>query len=264
MKMVKYNLKIKNLVTVLEAWEGDSGRENRIPTNSSYHTDQVTCPANPLSGNWGRHTDTRGPEHTTRAHSSDHTAPQVRDCRTKDRGRRSDDDGHGEATTGGRGRGRVGGLGGAGVRGPRGAEVAGAADGAGAGGERAPGRHVQRHRHEAQPHHGDHPLAQRLRGPPRLLLPHVVDQTARQGRRRQRPAVHAPGEHRRADLRRRVLRHRVQRYAAGRILCGFSTCSYYPEYVRTSLIHPLYILDRRIRKLHVRDEREDQRAVGGD
>ena len=110
-----------------------------------------------------------------------------------------------------RGGGERGAVGGARVRGAGGAVVAGAADGARLRGELLPGRHVQHHRDEAGTHHGDHPVAQRLRGAPRLLFRPPLDRRHREGRPPQ-AALHAPGEHRHPDLRRRRLRHRLQRY----------------------------------------------------
>jgi hypothetical protein len=80
----------------------------------------------------------------------------------------------------------------AGVRGQGGAVVAGAAHAAGIRRQRAAGRHVQRHSHEAQPYHGDHPLPQCLRWAARLLLrPHVDRRRREDGL--PPPALHQAG-----------------------------------------------------------------------
>lgn len=88
--------------------------------------------------------------------------------------------------------------------------MAEAADGAGVRGQLRPRNPLHLHRHEAQPHDRDHPVAQRLGRPPRILLRQDVDQIARQVRLPQ-AALHQAGEHRHSDLRRRLLRHRLQR-----------------------------------------------------
>lgn len=61
---------------------------------------------------------------------------------------------------------------------------------------------------EAEPHDGDHPLAQHLRGAAQLLLREDVDEDTQQSWDSQ-AAVHEAGEHRYSDVRRRFLRHRL-------------------------------------------------------
>jgi hypothetical protein len=116
---------------------------------------------------------------------------------------------HGPAPHRGR---RPGGGSGAGA----GPFVEGAGDGAGDRGERGPRRALLPHHAQAQPHRGDHPLAQRRRRAARLLPRPHVDRRAREVWRRLQ-ALHQAGEHRHPDLRRRLLWPRLQRS----VICPF-------------------------------------------
>lgn len=61
---------------------------------------------------------------------------------------------------------------------------------------------------ETEPHDGDHPVAQHLRGAAQLLLREDVDEDTQQGWDPE-TAVHEAGEHRYPDVRRRFLRDRL-------------------------------------------------------